>query len=363
MPLQNIIPANYESQLAEKIDLFKQAFAPLGIKEPEVARSEALHYRLRAEFHITHQDNRVEYAMFGAANPKLPIAIDAFPVAAEAIYKVMPRLRELLQASNTLKDRLFQVDFLSTLSGQLMITLIYRQPIGPRWEAAAQSLSAELQAQIIGRSRGRKLVVERDWLLEEFELNGRQLRYQQIEGSFTQPNGNVNRQMLAWACRQAEGLGGDLLELYCGNGNFTVALAPYFERVLATEVAKSSVKAAEYNLNANGLENVAVVRLSSEEITAAIDQTKRFVQLQDVNLDQYKFSTLFVDPPRSGLDAQTLEFARRFDNVIYISCNPQSLLENVTALEATHEIAATAVFDQFPYTPHLESGLLLKRRC
>ena len=66
-----------------------------------------------------------------------------------------------------------------------MVTLIYRQPIGPRWEAAAQRLATELNVQLIGRSRGRKLVVERDWLLEEFELNGRTLRYQQIEGSFT----------------------------------------------------------------------------------------------------------------------------------------------------------------------------------
>jgi tRNA (uracil-5-)-methyltransferase len=362
MPLQNIIPAEYATQLAEKVALFKQAFTPLGIPEPEIISSEALHYRLRAEFHIVHEDKRVDYAMFGADNPKLPVVIEAFPVAVEAIYAIMPRLREQLQASNTLKDRLFQVDFLATLSGELMMTLIYRQPIGPRWEAAAQRLAAELNVQLIGRSRGRKLVVERDWLLEEFELNGRTLRYQQIEGSFTQPNGGVNRQMLAWACRQASGLGGDLLELYCGNGNFTVALAPYFERVLATEVAKSSVKAAEYNLTANGAENVAVVRLSSEEISAAIDKTKRFTQLLEVDLDQYHFSTLFVDPPRSGLDAQTLEFASRFENIIYISCNPQTLLENVVALQATHEIAATALFDQFPYTPHLESGLLLKRR-
>ena len=362
MPLQHIIPANYSSQLEEKLTRFTDAFVSLGVSQPQVVRSEPLHYRLRAEFHIVHNDNHVDYAMFGAANPKLPVAIEAFPVVVEAIYAVMPRLRERLQASNTLKDRLFQVDFLATMSGELMITLIYRQPIGPRWEVAAQELAADLQAQIIGRSRGRKLVVERDWLLEEFEMDGRTLRYQQIEGSFTQPNGGVNRQMLSWACQQAAGLGGDLLELYCGNGNFTIALAPFFQRVLATEVAKSSVRAAEYNLVANGIENVAVVRLSSEEISAAIARTKSYLQLQHLDLGLYRFSTLFVDPPRSGLDAQTLEFASGFEHIIYISCNQNTLLENVLALQATHEIAASAVFDQFPYTPHLECGLLLTRR-
>jgi hypothetical protein len=57
-----------------------------------------------------------------------------------------------------------------------------------------------MDMQLIGRSRKQKIVIGQDWLLEEFELDGRPLRYQQIEGSFTQPNGGVNRQMLGWAC-------------------------------------------------------------------------------------------------------------------------------------------------------------------
>ena len=362
MPLQNIIPSDYATQLAEKVAQFVQAFTPLGITEPEIARSEALHYRLRAEFHVTHENKRVDYAMFGAANPKLPVAIEDFPVAVESICAIMPRLREQLQASNTLKDGLFQVDFLATLSGELMITLIYRQPIGPRWEAAAQRLAAELKVQMIGRSRGRKLVVERDWLLEEFELNGRTLRYQQIEGSFTQPNGGVNRQMLHWACERARGLGGDLLELYCGNGNFTIALAPLFGRVLATEVSKSSVQAAHYNLAANGTSNVELVRMASEEISGALAGLRPYRRMRNIDLRGYDFSTIFVDPPRSGLDAPTLALARGFPHILYISCNPATLHENVLALRDTHVVTASAVFDQFPYTNHLECGLLLTRR-
>lgn len=362
MPLRNIAPAEYHALLAEKTAQFKQSFAAFDLPEPEVIASAPLHYRLRAEFRILHEGRRVDYAMFAAGDPKQPVAIDSFPVAAEPICRLMPILRDALQGSNTLKDGLFQVDFLATLSGELMLTLIYHQPVGKRWEAAAQSLAAELGVQVIGRSRGKKIVVDRDWLLEEFELGDRTLRYQQIEGSFTQPNGGVNRQMLAWACRQAATLGGDLLELYCGNGNFTVALAPRFERVLATEVSKSSVKAANYNLAANGLDNVAVVRLSSEEISAAMARSKSFSQLAEIDLGQYRFSTIFVDPPRSGLDAETLALASNFEHILYISCNPQSLLDNVAALQHSHTIAAAAVFDQFPYTHHLESGLLLKRR-
>ncbi len=362
MPLPRIDPANYAAQLAGKVAQFQRDFAPFAIPAPEVFPSAPEHYRLRAEFRVWHQGDDLHYAMFDPENPRQPVMVEDFPVAAESICALMPSLLDRLRTSQTLRGGLFQADFLATLSGELMVTLIYRRPLGAGWELAARDLAAALNIQVIGRSRGQKAVLERDWLLEEFDLNGRRLRYQQVEGSFTQPNGGVNRKMLGWACSQAAGLGGDLLELYCGNGNFTMALAPLFGKVLATEVSKSSVHAAHYNMAANEVDNLALVRASSEEIAAALAGRTVLKRMKDIDLAGYRFSTLFVDPPRSGLDATTLEFAAGFDNILYISCNPQTLQENVAALQATHVVGAAAVFDQFPYTHHLECGLLLTRR-
>jgi tRNA (uracil-5-)-methyltransferase len=132
--------------------------------------------------------------------------------------------------------------------------------------------------------------------------------------------------------------------------------------VLATEVSKTSVGAAHYNLDANAIDNVQMVRMSSEEISGALARTREYLRMKDVDLDSYHFTTLFVDPPRSGLDEPTVELARGFDRILYISCNPQTLQDNVAALQSTHKISAAAVFDQFPYTHHLECGLLLTRR-
>lgn len=362
MPLPSYDPAIYPAQLADKLAHFEQTFASLGVSNTVAHASAPLHYRLRAEFRIWHDGDRLDYAMFDPEDPKVPIALDSFPPAAESICALMPRLRDRLAASPTLRRSLFQADFLATLSGDMLVTLIYHRTLDEDWAAAAHDMATELGIQLIGRSRGQKRVLERDWVLEEFELNGRQLRYQQVEGSFTQPNGGVNRQMLGWACQQAAGIGGNLVELYCGNGNFTIALAPLFDKVLATEVSKSSVHAAQYNLAANNVENVAIARMSSEEFSNALSGREEFTRLKDIDLELFRHATLFVDPPRSGLDAVTLELARGFDRILYISCNQQTLLENVTALQDTHQIAASAVFDQFPYTHHLECGLLLTRR-
>ena len=49
--------------------------------------------------------------------------------------------------------------------------------------------------------------------------------------------------------------------------------------------------------------------------------------------------------------------------MVYVSCNPESLSRDVRELSATHEVARLAAFDQFPYTPHLEAGVVLERRA
>lgn len=362
MALPIIDPAQYATQLSAKLARFKDQFAEFGIPEPGVFESEPLHYRMRVEFRMWHHDGRVDYAMFDPADPKRVVIIEAFPAAAESICRAMGRLRDFLQGNEVLRHRIFQVEFLATLSGELLVTLVYHRALDERWACEARVLAVDLGAQVVGRSRKQKIVLDRDWLLERFALDGRELCYKQVEGSFTQPNAGVNRKMLGWARAQAAALGGDLLELYCGNGNFTVALAPLFDRVLATEVSKSSVHAAHYNLDANGIENVAMVRMSSDEISDAIAGGREYRRMRGVDLPAYRFSTLFIDPPRSGLDDVTLQMAERFDRILYISCNPATLRDNVKALHGTHAPTAAAVFDQFPYTEHLEAGLLLSKR-
>ncbi|MDR1853909.1 MAG: tRNA (uridine(54)-C5)-methyltransferase TrmA [Azoarcus sp.] len=362
MPLSRIDPTRYAVEFAAKAERFRRGFSDFVLPELRLYSSPPLGYRLRAEFRIWHSGARLDYAMFDPADPRRAVPVDDFPPAAPRIRSLMPWLRQHLQGSETLRQRLFQVEFLATLKGEALVVLVYHRALDAAWEEAARALADDLGVQVVGRSRKQKVVIGRDWLEEEIVVDGRRLFYRQIEGAFSQPNGEVNRHMLGWARGQAMGLGGDLLELYCGNGNFTVALAPCFTKVFATELAKPSVAMARHNLAANGVANVALARMAADEVSAALAHVRRFRRLKDIDLDAYRFSTLFVDPPRAGLDAATLALARGFANVLYISCNPATLRANVAALTDSHRIAAAAAFDQFPYTDHLEAGLLLQRR-
>ena len=67
-----------------------------------------------------------------------------------------------------------------------------------------------------------------------------------------------------------------------------------------------------------------------------------------MDLDNYNFSSIFVDPPRSGMDVHTTSITQRYDNIMYISCNPMTLKENIKTMITTHDITNVAVFDQFP---------------
>lgn len=362
MPLPVTDPALYTAQLDAKTQRFLADFAALDMPAPQIFASPPLHFRLRAEFRIWHDGDNIDYVMFDPAAPRIPITLRDFPIGSERINALMPALHEKIAADPILKRRLYSVEFLTTLSGDALVTLVYHRKLDDSWQQAAAQLQTQLDVKIIGRSKGQKIILDRDYVTENLHVDDRSLEYRQIEGSFTQPNGHMNQHMLSWACAQIQSIGDDLIELYCGNGNFTIALAPFFNRVLATEISKTSIQAAQHNLLANNLRNVAFARLSSDEISSALAGEREFRRLRDIPLDDYQFSTLLVDPPRAGLDERTLQLAQRFDNILYISCNPITLRENLIALTTTHRIAALALFDQFPYTHHLECGVLLQKK-
>lgn len=371
MAIPVVEPERYAEQLAAKRDYLESTFAAFQPPALEVFESPPGYYRQRCEFRIWHEEDDLFYAMFEVdpENPKNKrvIRLDQYAVASERINQLMPQLREACLQSGELRRKLFQVEFLTTLSGEALVTLIYHRPLGEEWEQEARALEAELGIMIIGRSRKQRIVLTRDHVWERLEVDGRTLHYQQVENSFTQPNAHICQKMLSWArevtaVQQENNEKQDLVELYCGNGNFTIALADNFRRVLATEISRTSVASANVNLEANGVTNAQIGRMSAEEFSLALKGEKAGRRVAEMALEAYDFSTVLVDPPRAGLDEQSCEQLSEYAQIVYISCNPATLAENLTILTNTHRIERFALFDQFPFTDHCECGVLLKRR-
>ena len=371
-------PSSYDEELREKTAHARAHFdggatLPSRTETFESAREE---FRMRAECKVWHDGDRSYFAMCDSDRPKDPVEVVDFPMASARVRELMPELLREVTATETLRRKLFQANFLTTTTGDAVVSLLYHRQLDEDWEREAEAMRARLGIDVIGRARKQKLVLAKDFVTEKVLIDGKEFSYKQLEGSFTQPNAGIAAQMLAWARSAAvsdspdvvaaatpRDANRDFLELYCGNGHFTIALAPLFRKCLATEISKSSVAAAHVNMAANGIDNVVTARLSAEELCDALDGGREYTRLKDIDLTTYDLSTVLVDPPRAGMGDEVSKFCARFDRIIYISCNPETLARDCKILGETHEIKRFAVFDQFPYTPHLESGALLVKRA
>lgn len=367
MSIEFVDPDNYESQLNAKKEQFTALFSTFDLPELECFDSPKTHYRMRSQFRVWHDDMDLYFYMTDKET-RQRIRVEQFPPASELINQLMPILVEELKVSPILRYKLFQANFLSSMSGEIMVSFLYHKVLDDEWleaiKALKQRLSKGFTINFIGRARKQKLIVDHDYVIEKLHADGQQLIYQQVENSFTQPNAKVSEKMLDWAIECTRNSKGDLLELYCGNGNFSIALAKNFNRVLATEVSTPSVNSAQFNIAANHIKNVKIVRMSAEEFTQAINGVREFNRLKEKNVDlaSYQCNTIFVDPPRAGLDEETVKMVQQYDNIMYISCNPETLKDNLDVFTQTHHIKHFSLFDQFPYTHHTEAGVFLTKK-
>ena len=381
-----VYPEQYESLLAIKLTdlerMLGEATNGAPLPATEVFESEREHFRMRASFKLWREGDQVHYVMFNRDDSKTPIEVPHYPMGSRRICELMPPVLDALCSEPILKERVNDVRFLTTTTGDSLVSLTYNRPINvdDSWQQAATELATALSdgeysasssssVKLVGRSRKVKIVVGGETVQEVLSVRGRgDCFYTQTEGAFTQPNAGVCQHMLSWAvdATRDESASTDLCELYCGNGCFTIALAPNFRHVIATEMSKASVQLAQANLQDNqGCEHVKVARLTAEDFSDVHLRGRHFQRLDDAGIDLKiadRMQTLFVDPPRAGLDATCRELAKGFERVLYVSCNPETLARDVAELSSTHRVTRVAAFDQFPYTPHLEAGVLLERR-
>lgn len=355
---------NYEEQLQYKITREKQRFSNITDIEFDLIKSEKQNFRNRAEFRIWRDFDENEkvtlsYAMNGF--DKNILKIDSCEIVSSKISLIMPKLIKELENNTQLSNKIFSIEFLVSTTNDLLVTLIYHRKLENDWIESAKILEKKLDIKIIGRSRKQKIVLSEDFINESLEIDGFEYKFAYEEGGFTQPNSKVNIKMIEWVLGKISKTQNDLCELYCGGGNFTIPLSGKFNKVLATEISKTSIKSALRNCSLNDINNIEFIRMSAEEFVEACDEKREFNRLKGINLKSYNFDTIFMDPPRAGLDDTTRNLAKNFNKIIYISCNPETLHRDLHILTQTHKISQFALFDQFPFTEHIESGVILNK--
>ena len=134
------------------------------------------------------------------------------------------------------------------------------------------------------------------------------------------------------------------LDLYCGIGTIGIFASKQFKKIYGIEIVDEAVEDAKENARLNNINNIEFFtgNVGEDSISALIEEIKP--------------NTVFVDPPRKGLDGNTIETLLKLEpeQIIYISCNPSTLARDIAKLEEKYELKQVSAADMFPWTKHIE---------
>ena len=173
--------------------------------------------------------------------------------------------------------------------------------------------------------------------------------------SFYQVNHHQAQRLYEAAISQA-GITKDdtVLDLYCGVGTITLAMASAAGKVIGVEVIPQAVEDARDNAKRNGIENAEF--FCGDAGQAALELEKQGI----------KADVVIVDPPRKGLNADTIEALHRFSprRIVYVSCDPATLARDVALLkERGYALQNAMAADLFPRCAHVESIVCLTKQA
>ena len=179
------------------------------------------------------------------------------------------------------------------------------------------------------------------------------LRFRLSPRSFYQVNHDQAQRLYETAIRLAGITKSDtVLDLYCGVGTITLAMAGAAGKVIGVEVIPQAVEDARDNARRNGLEN-------AEFFCGDAGQAALALEAQGVRPD-----VAVVDPPRKGLNADTIEALSRMAprRIVYVSCDPATLARDVALLkERGYALQSVTAADLFPRCAHVETVVLLSK--
>lgn len=170
--------------------------------------------------------------------------------------------------------------------------------------------------------------------------------------SFYQVNPVQAEAMYNYAIEAAEISKEDrVFDLYCGIGTISMFMAKSAKEVYGVEIVEQAIQMAKENAKLNKIENAYFIAGDTEVVLTDLIKNKKI--LPDIVL---------VDPPRKGLDNTTIDniLSIKPQKVIYISCNPASLVRDLAQLEEEYDIKIMQPFDMFPFTSHVECVSVLE---
>ena len=271
------------------------------------------------------------------------------------ISLLLPRLRALV-AQLSVHDRLPQIEVACGDNADVLVLRILR-PLSAADETVIKRFADEHEVAIFLQPSGPdSAYLFHPPRMEELSYGipafGVALSFSPTE--FTQINTAMNRVLVPRAVRLLAPQPGErVADLFCGLGNFSLAIASLGVDVLGVEGLESLVRRAKHNAERNGLARRCYF------VSADLDK----ITTPDV-IRLGRIDRMLIDPPRDGamrvimaLDAPSPK------RIVYVSCNPATLARDAGVLTQVkgYTLAAAGVVNMFPHTAHVESIAVFDR--
>ena len=128
-------------------------------------------------------------------------------------------------------------------------------------------------------------------------------------------------------------------------------MSKYAKKVYGVEIVKQAIEDAKINAKLNNIENVEFFSGDCEKVVDDLINVKNIIP-----------DIVMVDPPRKGLDNNTVNNLLKIESkkIVYISCNPATMVRDLEKLEGKYEIKFIQPVDMFPFTKHVECVSVLQ---
>jgi len=359
----------YPAQTEAKENFFKETLNGLAdsVLEPILASPDLWHYRNKMEFAFGQEGGRLTLGLHPRGRVWSVVDVGRCDILSEETSLLLEAARAwAVKSGLTPFHSLSGTGQLRHLviregknTGQRMVNLIstsqLESPAG--FMEALASTGVRIDTALWSRNDGVADVAQGDMALMlrgEGVITERlgPLEFRVTPYGFMQTNTHAAemmvRELASWV--EASGL---LVDVYCGSGLLGLSFARRFDRLTGIEMNPVSVDLARQNAVMNGIENADFLCGAAEKLLPEILS----------GLDLKARVTLFVDPPRSGLHPKVVEAlcAVKPQSLVYVSCNPHSLANDLRILKAFYTIERMQPMDFYPHTPHIESMTLLQR--
>lgn len=341
------------SQIAAKQGLLLEQLRRIGRVEPEAMlpplTGKAWGYRRRARLGVKHVAKKGKVLVgFREKASSLIAEIETCPVLHPSVGERIPEISRLIEQLS-IRDRLPQIEVAAAENTTALVFRALADPSVPdlsRLRAFGAEHGFSIYLQRHGPESVQQLHPERLAKLT-YSLPAQQLHFQFGPGDFTQVNLDVNRRMVGRVVELLElAPEQEVLDLFCGLGNFTLPIAQRVKRVIGVEGESALVEKARHNAAANDLAN-------AEFHIADLFQARDGVPWLDRGFDR-----VLLDPSRAGAQ-EVLRYAAHWQSprIVYVSCNPSTLARDAGILVHQHgyRLLCAGVMDMFPHTAHVES--------